>query len=72
MRSPDVTMETFQKMAVALGHNVDDFDLDLVTILMDAMNRSYNMGYDEGFKDGMEIMGVTSNNYAKTGRVEME
>lgn len=72
MRSPDVTMETFKKMAVALGHNVGDFDLDLVTILMDAMNRSYNMGYDEGFKDGMEIMGVTSNNYAKTGREEME
>lgn len=69
MKRPDVTIDDFKKMAVAEGHNLEDFDMELTAILLDEMNRSYNMGYAHGLEDGRA---ETPQEYAKTGRVEME
>lgn len=69
MKRPDVTIDDFKKMAVAEGHNLEDFDMELTAVLLGAMNRSYNMGYARGLEDGRT---ETPQEYAKTGRVEME
>lgn len=52
MKRPDVTMDEFEKQAIEEGYTMEEFDLELTTILMDAMNRAYSMGYDHGYEDG--------------------
>ena len=56
MKRPEVTMDDFKKMAVAEGHSLEEFDMELTAVLLGALNRSYNMGYAHGLEDGKAVI----------------
>lgn len=55
MKRPDVTMEDFIKQAKAEGMEIDTKYIEMVEVLVSAINKSYNKGYEDGFADGKEL-----------------
>ena len=53
MKKPDVTMEDFIKQAKVEGMEINPKFIEMTEVLLDAMNKSYNKGYEDGFAAGM-------------------